>query len=463
MQRRILIADGIPANRIVFRVKLTDAFYQPLLAADGAGCLRMARTEQPDLILMSFDMPDRPGPVLLAALRGDPATCKIPVIAFVPPGDAAARLAAFRAGADDVMSRPPDMTVLLARIRNLLRQREEASLMAGAWGGHLAQMPGLAEPAADFAEAGEIGLVATRPETALAWKHRLGGPLRNHAHVLSAEEASGIWPGERAVAPSVFLIEADLGTPGGGLRLMSQLSGGSTTRHSMFCVMASPHDPAAAAMAFDLGAEDVMAPGTGGEELELRLQRLLRRKSRSDSERKSVEDGLRLSLIDPLTGAYNRRYALPRLAGIAEQAAAAGSDFAVMIVDLDRFKSVNDRYGHAAGDAVLIEVVRRLSENLRMNDLLARIGGEEFLIALPETSQPEAERIAERLRRIVGDTPVAPGPGRPGLPVTISIGLKAAGGAQVQDIGAMIDEADGALRRSKTAGRNVVTLCHSAA
>ena len=96
-----------------------------------------------------------------------------------------------------------------------------------------------------------------------------------------------------------------------------------------------------------------------------------------------MRDGLDAAITDPLTGLFNRRYAMPHLARIVEAARESGRRFALLIADLDHFKAVNDTYGHAAGDAVLVETARRLRENLRGMDLVARIGGEEFLMAIP--------------------------------------------------------------------------------
>lgn len=459
MPRRILIADSIPANRVIFQVRLSDGFFRPLLTADATSCLRAARRERPDLIVIDCDLPDMPGPQVISALRSDPRTRNLPVIALIAPDTPERRLAALRAGADDVMVKPPDMSVLLARIRNLLRQREESQMMSRAWGCEIPEMLGLADRKGSFLPVGPVGLIAARPETAQAWKQQLDPRLRDHARVHAPAEVASY--GEQAAHTHVFLIEADTGTHGGGLRLMTQLSGISHFRHSMFCILA-PETSDTAALAFDMGAHDVIDPSVSAEELDLRIRLLLRRKQQADAERSSIEAGLRLAIIDPLTGAYNRRYAFPRLAGIAEQAAVEGSEFAVLVIDLDRFKSVNDCYGHTTGDTVLVEVVRRLRDNLRIDDMLARIGGEEFLIALPETTAAEAQRIAERLRCVVGATPVDGGNGVT-LSVTVSIGVKTGGGpmAPSEDITTMVDAADGALLRSKTLGRNVVTLSHS--
>src|SRR5690606_6895637 len=228
--------------------------------------------------------------------------------------------------------------------------REESRMMSRAWGGDIHKVLGLSEQSHGFMPVGPIGLIAARPETAQGWKDKLAPRQRDHAHVLLPTEVASY--GEHATQTHVFLIEAVTGTRGGGLRLMTQLAGIPPFRHCMFCIVA-PETSDTAALAFDMGAHDVIDPLVSADELDLRIRLLMRRKQQADAERNSIEAGLRLAIIDPLTGAYNRRYAFPRLAGIAEQAAVEVSEFAVLVIDLDRFKSVNDRYGHTTGDTVL--------------------------------------------------------------------------------------------------------------
>ncbi len=147
---------------------------------------------------------------------------------------------------------------------------------------------------------------------------------------------------------------------------------------------------------------------------------------------------------------------MPHLSRLAEHAADTGRPFAVMVLDLDRFKAVNDTFGHAAGDAVLTEVARRLQDNLRTVDLVARIGGEEFLVAMPDTDLSEAQMAAERLCRIVARSPVIVPDGL-AIEVTISIGL-AMGGRREADLNRLIARADEALLGSKSGGRNQVMV-----
>jgi two-component system cell cycle response regulator len=155
---------------------------------------------------------------------------------------------------------------------------------------------------------------------------------------------------------------------------------------------------------------------------------------------------------------------MPQLAAIAEQSRTDGAPFAVMVMDLDRFKQVNDHHGHAAGDQVLVEVARRLTDNLRDSDLLARIGGEEFLAILPQSGLQVARRVAERLCVTMEDQPIRLESGAE-LWVTISIGVAVAGGsdAAVCPVDRLVELADLALLQSKGAGRNQVTFRLSAA
>jgi two-component system cell cycle response regulator len=137
--------------------------------------------------------------------------------------------------------------------------------------------------------------------------------------------------------------------------------------------------------------------------------------------------------------------------------------YAAMVLDLDWFKHVNDRFGHLAGDAVLVEVASRLRANLRAEDLLARIGGEEFLVVIPNTTLDTARATAERLRNVVSESPIVHLGISKSIRVTISVGLSISGpdkGSASMDI---IRAADRALLIAKSQGRNVVETWSSAA
>ena len=463
MVGKILIVDDVATNRIVMKVRLTAAGYTPLLAADGANGLKLALAEAPDLILMELILPDMPGLQLLERLRAEPALRNVPIVICSPLLDTQARCDAFRAGADDFLQKPLDDQSLLARIRSFMRARDEVEGFASHHDG--IAMLGLAEAPATFYQPGVIALITQRSEVALKLRRDIAPHLTDRVIAMTAEDAM-TEGASLSVTPDVFLIESDFNGPGSGLRLMSELRSRTHSRHSAFCVQSGLGAAIGAAVAFDLGAHDLVAFGIPAEELALRLARLLVRKRAADGMRASVQDGLRLAMIDSLTGLHNRRYGMAQLAAITDMSRRSGQEFAVMVVDLDRFKSVNDRWGHAAGDAVLIEVADRLNRNLRVGDLLARIGGEEFLIALPETSLTEARCIAERLCHAIEETPMRISD-RATLQVTVSIGLATSADASapcVKDtLSELINRADRALLYAKSAGRNQVTISRSAA
>ncbi|MBC7142527.1 MAG: diguanylate cyclase [Rhodobacteraceae bacterium] len=459
MGGKILIVDDVATNRIVLKVKLASAFYETVQASGGAEALRLARQMRPDLVLLDVELPDMNGIEVCEALKADPATRDIPVVMITAFHDMARKMEALQAGAEEVFWKPLDEMVLLARLRSLLRARETAEQL-GLRDSTYREL-GFAEAAQPFGEQALVGLVAGRMETALAWKRELQPHLADRVLVLDREAALGDFANGKV--PDVFVVAADLMRPGDGLRLMSELRSRAGTRYSAVCVMLPAEARETAAVALDLGASDLIEAQADPAEMALRIRTQIARKRQSDRLRNSLADGLRLAMIDPLTGLHNRRYALPHLARIAERAQAAGRQFAVMVLDLDRFKSINDTWGHAAGDAVLVEVAERLKSNLRAVDLIARIGGEEFLIALPDTTLEAARATAERLRRVVGDRPVPLPKGNGSIPVTLSIGLALGSDPAAGSVEDMIGLADRALLDSKADGRNQVKVGRSAA
>jgi diguanylate cyclase (GGDEF)-like protein/PAS domain S-box-containing protein len=176
--------------------------------------------------------------------------------------------------------------------------------------------------------------------------------------------------------------------------------------------------------------------------------------TRDMTERKQMEDRLvALATTDPLTGASNRRAGEARLEEAFRHYRRTGRGFAALMVDCDHFKTINDRWGHDAGDAVLAALVRICGETVRRGDITIRWGGEEFLLLLPETGRDAAVAVAERLRLAVGVANVV----RDGetIPFAISIGVAVAGVADANR-DSIIRRADRALYQAKRAGRNRV-------
>jgi diguanylate cyclase (GGDEF)-like protein len=234
--------------------------------------------------------------------------------------------------------------------------------------------------------------------------------------------------------------EPDPGSSDGGLALVL---GGSVIVAATLAVVVDPAVlPAGAAPVATLAAGIVLARTV----IVAREHSAIRRQLSALVQVRELE-----AVSDPLTGLYNRRLALQRLDEELARAQRSGLPLAVALIDLDHFKQVNDRLGHAVGDDVLCDAARRLAATTRPTDVLARFGGEEFLVLAPETGADQAYALGERFRTRLADAPIATGQGP--LTVTASIGVAVCDADQM-DAATLLAAADRALYAAKAAGRN---------
>ncbi|MFO7855808.1 MAG: diguanylate cyclase [Paracoccaceae bacterium] len=424
---------------------------------------------------------------LCRALKADPSAQHLPVVMIAPRPARAARLAGLGAGADDILAPEIEADELSARLRRLLRSkamldalrlREETALELelppppGGWAGRWTEEP---EPAGRLLVVGPAAGLRARELS-----RALGTPAE------AAGAAEGLAAAERR-APELILLEIG-GAAEATLRLIAHLRARPALRETGIVAVLEETALSATAPALDLGAADVAPAPPDPAELAARLRAELRRRRRGEALRAALRDGLMLAAQDPLTGLYNRRYAEPHLARLIAGCSEARRPLAVLMLDLDRFKEINDRLGHAAGDSVLKGVAARLRAETRAADLVARLGGEEFCIALPGATRPEAEAAAERLRAALAATPYVtpagpvaataslgvamaepapePEPARSGgvcvaAPAGFAEPAPALGRAPPLDAAraaALLADADSALYASKAGGRNRVTM-----
>ena len=464
MQGRILIIDGISTNRIVLKVKLSAAFYHVTQAGSMAEALEMIRMDRPDLVVTAVNLPDGTAAGLCRALRAMHPAAALPVLAIADTPDREARITTLHAGATDVMDKPVNETLLLGRVRNMIRAehriaewqfRDDASCALG-----------LAEAPAEFVRPGTIALIGLEAGQLQGWVRQLLPHLNARYCVTLLRDAMASL---HAKVPPEAVVLALPDTPTQSedcLRLISALRASALTRDIALLVIQKTPDPARATSALDIGADDIMTAGFDAQELALRMQVLLRRKRHIAQMLQSVRTGLREVVHDPLTGLYNRRFAIPYMTRLMDQSSRTQSPFALVLADMDHFKRINDDYGHASGDAVLEETARRLCQAVRGTDMVARMGGEEFLIAMPDTDAATARGVANRLCRAVGAAPfVIPGARHP-VAITISLGL-AMGNLPLQldrhspeKVDEVLDRADKALYAAKIQGRNRFTQSH---
>ncbi len=452
MPGTILILDSVATNRIIVQVKLRQARFGVVQAGTVVEAVDVAVLRAPDLILIG-DSVEGGGALACARLRNLPHTAQTPIIIAAHNIDQDLRMRCITAGADALIEKPMNETLLLARIRNLMRRSGELQDLAERPGARLAL--GLAEAPAVYAGGSRIGLIQSTART----DPDLRAALKAHRHSLTPLTPADLE--QECAGYDAFLIDLGPGKGAATLKLLSELQSRSETRRAVHLCIVQDEDDEAAVMALDLGADDVIRPTPPATELAIRLSKCLRHAAELERLANELDAGVRLSVTDALTGLFNRRYAMREIA----RASDSNAGFAVIAVDVDRFKDVNDSYGHAAGDVVLREISSRMRRCLRRGDTLARIGGEEFLAILPGVSTGQARRLADRMRRAVSDQPVDL-PGEAGcVTVTISLGLFAETEDRLRPCSAeaCMQSADRALYASKGAGRNQVTLAQMSA
>ena len=449
-------------GRIVLRAKLSAVCYESLLAVSGAAALKLARDFRPDLVLMDCSLPDMSGPDVCRALRADPQTAHIPIVLFSADTGRETRLEALAAGADDVLRKPLDEAYLLSRLRALLRKRSterdyqsqgKTSLSLDLAHRQVAINPGarIALVCHDIASCGQaLDLSATLYDEVVSLPEMLN-------------------PTQPDALPDVLMLAPDV-IDLHGLAIISELRSRELTRDLPIVALMPAPLRALRGMALDLGAEEVLQEPFDDLETKLRLASVVKRKLWADAMREALSMELDLATRDPLTALFNRRHGMLHLGRMMiPDDRQDKTPFALVLIDIDNFKRINDSFGHLAGDRVLVEVARRMSSVIRAGDMLSRYGGEEFLLTLPGLTARAARKMAERIRNAIEAESFSV-KGVPGaLRVTVSIGVATHDPAAMLsradhtlDMEALIDAADRALHQAKETGRNRVSMAVNA-
>jgi len=461
MPRQILIVeDGAaqgPSGQSGLARSLRAAGYKVTTARLLAEARERISERLPDVALFASDF-TKPGTEDLVRLLADGrAAARVPVI-LLGSNDPARPLSDL---ADAVIRLPAPEGLILARLRSVLRLRdleEELALRAST-----CRELGLAEPARGFTRQPRVLLVPNSLQDGVALADGLSFEISARIGLLQRPGLTSRL--ERRGRPDVIVIEANPDDPAADLHYIADLRCRSETRRAALLMVFPAGAEDTAAMALDLGAADVLVGSAGPALLAATMRRHLARAERLEALRMQVADGLKLAVLDPLTGIYNRRYALSHLARLAARASESQRSLALMVLDIDRFKRVNDTFGHQNGDHVIAAVARGLADGLRAADLVARFGGEEFLIVMPDTGLDEARAAAERLCALIEATQISLDGGAQ-ISVTLSIGLTVAcpgPGPEEDVVAGMIADADRALFAAKAGGRNQMTVARTAA
>ncbi|RYE34807.1 MAG: PleD family two-component system response regulator [Hyphomicrobiales bacterium] len=458
MTARVLVVDDTPANVKLLEAKLSAEYFGVVTATNGRDAIALCERGEVDIVLLDVMMPGMNGFEVCRRLKGAPSTAHIPVVIVTTLDQPRDRLQGLDAGADDFLTKPLDDTALFARVRSLarlkamtdeLRSRAVASVRLGI-------ADPLATAAAETGLNGRILVIEDRPNVA----DRLQSALS--AFHLVEIESDGQQAVVRAAEGDFDAVVVSLDLQGqDGLRLCSQLRSLERTRNISVLLMGEAEDRDRILRGLEIGAHDFLIRPIDRNELLARVRTQVRRKRFTERLRDSVQSSMEMAVMDQLTGLHNRRYMDNRLSAMFDESALRARSLSLLVLDIDHFKSVNDSWGHDVGDEVLREFADRVRACTRGIDLVARMGGEEVVVVLPDTGRDAAYRVAERIRERVEGSPFAVQNNTRDIKVTVSVGVsnRRAGDASSAD---MMKRADDALYRAKADGRNRVIVASAA-
>jgi two-component system cell cycle response regulator len=470
MAKRLLLVDPIPTHRIRLKAALRAAQYD-ITSVDRIACVTGALAVSPiDLILLNTSGTD-PAQSMARLVRAIGPT-DIPVLCRDDEAGPLRRMQALSTGACDMIATSIPETLLLARLRGILRDAEAISELERRR--VAAASFGFREAAARFdAEGQVIRLFLGSPSS------DIGAEIKSASHHMTDLTREELLrdDGSRS-APAAIVLNVAAEAADELDAVLPEIRSRSHLRQASVIVVHPKGVHDIAVRALNLGASEIAEQGSTDLELGHRIETMLSRKRVRDALRRSTEESFRLATTDPLTGLFNRRYSEVYLSDAFVRAGETGRPLTIMMADIDHFKSVNDSLGHGAGDEVLIEVSARIRDNLRAMDMVSRHGGEEFLIILPDIEGSEAELAAERLRASIAGTPIRLSSGVLSK-TTISIGVAVSQSGWLQPrrlaahreddafiaedqssslIAKLLASADAALYAAKRSGRNCISI-----
>ncbi|MGD0612961.1 MAG: diguanylate cyclase [Anaerolineales bacterium] len=437
----ILIVDDTPENLTRLSRILTQRGYQVQAVDNGTQAIQSAQTTPPDLILLDIAMPVMDGFETCERLKLDERTRQIPIIFISASDSSEEKVKAFHAGGVDYVLKPLEMEEVEARVEThlaILQMRLELQALNRELTTRVEELTRSQELLRER-EAELSAFVNALPNLSFVYDEegRYLEILATETHLLSAraEELKG------------RLITDVLPAEAAGLMM-------DAIRHTI-----------------DTGKPQVIEykiPVLSGEERWFEGRIALMERGRSGhskvvfianeiSERVQLYEKVQqLAMQDPLTGCFNRRHFFERAEQEMQRTLRYQRPLAIMMLDIDQFKQVNDRFGHPTGDEVLCHLVHLCQNQMRANDLLGRYGGDEFAILMPETQVEGARQAAERLQTEIRKISIDRPEGKCSVTVSIGVAGVEAGCKEARTVAAVIKCADQAFYTAKAAGQNCV-------
>jgi two-component system cell cycle response regulator len=450
---RILIVDDIPTNVRLLEARLSAEYFDVVTASSGQEALDICESSDVDMVLLDVMMPVMDGFEVCRRLKANTRTHHVPVLMITALDQPSDRVKGLEVGADDFLTKPVDDMQLMARVKSLVRLKSLTDELRSRamTGQQIAIEDAFRAMDKINADNGSILIVDTDARHAERIKAYLAPGHRVDVLTQPADAVFQVTGAQYELA----LIAMSL-TDFDPLRVCSQIRTLEHTRNLPIILIADEADRPKVVRALDLGVNDFIMRPVERNELAARVRTQIRRQRYATELRHSVNQTMAMAVTDDMTGLYNRRYFERHLGVMLSKAQTQGRDMALMILDIDHFKAVNDTYGHDIGDSVLKEFATRLKRNVRGVDLACRFGGEEFVVLMPDTDVRQAESIAERVRQSVAERSFEAGAGRM-IGVTVSAGVTL-NESLTDTPETLLKRADVALYRAKREGRNRVVF-----
>lgn len=454
MTARVLVVDDKKANVKLLEIKLVNEYFDVITATSGQEALAKINNEKPDIVLLDVMMPDMDGFEVCQKIRANPKTYHIPVIMVTALSAPEDRVRGLEAGADDFLTKPVNDVALFARVKSLTRlkmlidefkARENTSEELGV-------INETAQPFDGSYKCARVLLLGDKEHDS----DKLQTALKADDNIIILMDKIENFH-EDIIKGDFDLVVIDLSLAStDGLRIVTKLRSDEETRHLPILLIGEEHAFERIMKGLEIGALDYIIRPIDSSEFLARARTQIRRKRYQDRLKQNYEDSLSLALLDSLTGAYNRRYVTAHLPRLIERSFKTKKDLSVLMFDIDHFKKINDNYGHAVGDDILKDVVNRVSGIIRNIDLLARLGGEEFLVILPDTNYETTKSIGERLLTVISEEEFKSPNLSETVPVTISVGMAHLNSAKCKTMPDLLRNVDDALYKAKNSGRNKV-------
>lgn len=398
-------------------------------------------------------MPVMNGFQVCKILKDDPTTTYIPIVMITALNDTHDKVQGINAGADDFLSKPINDIALFARIKSLVRLKmlidelrlrgQTNSEISGVIENQIMNYSNQISNASiliidqDITQFKQIYVILMECFKNVVMSHNINYALK-----------TGVQNNYDLIIINMYLAEEE------GLKLCSQFRSNVNTRYTPILILLDEQDDNSNLIkALEMGVNDYLIVPLDKNELKARANLQVKRKRYQDALRANLYNNMTMAIKDPLTNCYNRHYFNMHLKNIMKECLEKNKELSLMMIDVDYFKKVNDNFGHNVGDECLKQIQKRIGENIRAVDLLARFGGEEFVVLLPDTKIDEAEVIAERIRSIIAEKPFDFFDSHK-VNQTVSIGV-----AQMsygESATQLIEHADKCLYRAKNSGRNKV-------